>query len=266
MGRTRRWVFLPLALALGAGLLSMGSARATQTRKIDFNRDIRPILTDRCYACHGPDATSKRIRLRLDSEAAARADLGGGRHAVIPGQPAESELVNRVTAADDAMRMPPVSSGKSLTPAEIALLTEWVRQGAAFQTHWAFVPPVRPVLPAVRDRAWPRNPIDAFVLARLEREGLTLRDEGDVAVESLMAGCDAFLLCRDVERQARAEESLGRAIADRPEVRARFIESIGRVRRFRATLSWPCPDRVALAGLPAADNQALRERLLRALH
>lgn len=106
----------------------------------------------------------------------------------------------------------------------------------------------------------------ALKAEHLEREGLTLRDEGDVAVESLMAGCDAFLLCRDVERQARAEASLGRAIADRPEVRARFIESIGRVRRFRATLSWPCPDRVALAGLPAADHQALRERLLRALH
>jgi beta-N-acetylhexosaminidase len=100
----------------------------------------------------------------------------------------------------------------------------------------------------------------------LAAAGLTLRDEGDVVIESLLAGCDAFLLCRDPARQERAEEALRRAARDRPEVRARLIESVRRVRRFRATLSWPCPDRVALARLPNPQHQALRERLLLSLH
>ncbi len=100
----------------------------------------------------------------------------------------------------------------------------------------------------------------------LEAAGLTLRDEGDVVIESLLAGCDAFLLCRDPERQARAESALRQAASQRPEVRARLIESVERVRRFRATLSWPCPDRVALGRLPDPQHQALRERLLLSLH
>lgn len=106
----------------------------------------------------------------------------------------------------------------------------------------------------------------ALQAENLAEAGLTLRDEGDVVVESLLAGCDAFLLCRDPDRQARAEEALRRAAHDRPEVRARLIESVQRLRRFRATLSWPCPDRVALGRLPHAQHQALRERLLLSLH
>ncbi|MFN0087082.1 MAG: DUF1553 domain-containing protein [Blastocatellia bacterium] len=170
----RLWIILFFCAAI-AGFRSIDLARAanaSQARKIDFNRDIRPILADKCLACHGPDAPNRRIRLRLDSEAGTRVDLGGGRRAIVPGEPARSELVHRITAADEAMRMPPASSGRSLSRAEIELLNDWVRQGGAFQTHWAFVPPVQPPLPAVRDRAWPKNAIDHFVLARLEREGL----------------------------------------------------------------------------------------------
>ena len=180
--RVKRLLALLFVCALSAGLRSIDSAGASsQGRKIDFNRDIRPILADKCLACHGPDAPNRRIRLRLDSEAGARADLGGGRRAIVPGRPEESALIHRVGEKDDAMRMPPVSTGKSLTPAEIELLAEWIRQGAAFQTHWAFLPPVRPALPAVRDKAWPRNPIDHFVLARLEAEGLRPAPEADRA-------------------------------------------------------------------------------------
>ncbi len=100
----------------------------------------------------------------------------------------------------------------------------------------------------------------------LEAAGLSLRDEGDVVVESLLAGCDAFLLCRDPERQARAESALRQAASQRPEVRARLIESVERMRKFRATLSWPCPDRVALSRLPDPLHQTLREHLLLSLH
>ncbi len=150
-------------------------------RRIDFNRDIRPILSDNCYACHGPDAAGKKIRLRLDSEAASRADLGKGRRAVVPNHPEQSELVRRIKSKDEYERMPPVSSGRSLTPRQIELLTEWISQGAQWQTHWAFIPPVRSQPPRVRRKDLVRNPIDNFILARLEREGLEFSPEADRA-------------------------------------------------------------------------------------
>ena len=120
-----------IVFAAVAGWLVFPSAVATQTvRRIDFNRDIHPILSDKCFACHGPDATAKKIKLRLDSEAAATADLGRGRHAIVPGDVEKSLLVQRITHKDEMMRMPPVDSGRKLTQAEIELLTEWIRQGA----------------------------------------------------------------------------------------------------------------------------------------
>jgi hypothetical protein len=120
-----------------------------------------------------------KIRLRLDSETAALADLGQGRHAVVPGNPAQSELVRRITAEDELTRMPPVYSDRTLAKPEIDLLTEWIRQGAQWQKHWSFIPPSRPDLPSVTNKAWPRNPIDYFVLARLEKEGLQPAPEAE---------------------------------------------------------------------------------------
>ncbi len=142
--------------------------------KIEFNRDIRPILSDKCFACHGPDAPAKKIKLRLDSEAAALA-------AIVPGQPEQSKLIKRITHKDEAMRMPPADAARTLTEREKELLTEWIRQGAKWQTHWAFIPPTRPAVPAVKNQAWVKNPIDAFVLARLEKEGLQPAPEADRA-------------------------------------------------------------------------------------
>jgi hypothetical protein len=150
-------------------------------RQLSFNRDIRPILAEKCFVCHGPDATAKKIKLRLDSEAAATADLGQGRRAVVAGQPQQSELVRRITAPDEAERMPPSYATHKLTPTEIELLIEWIKQGARWQQHWAFIPPVKPALPAVKRNDWPRNAIDHFVLARLEREGLQPAPEADRA-------------------------------------------------------------------------------------
>lgn len=160
------------ALFLLTALLSPSVAAELQ-----FNRDIRPILSDKCYHCHGTDAAAKRIPLRLDSEEAAKADLGGGRRALVPGNPEASELIRRITATDKARKMPPVWSGLSLTEKEIATLRDWVAQGAKWQKHWAFLPPVRPDPPQVKNSNLVRNPIDNFVLARLEREGLPFSPE-----------------------------------------------------------------------------------------
>ncbi|MCI0660072.1 MAG: DUF1553 domain-containing protein [Acidobacteria bacterium] len=150
-------------------------------RRIDFNRDIRPILSGKCFVCHGPDAANKKIKLRLDSEAGAKADLGNGRRAIVPGNPGESEMVRRITASDESMRMPPTYSDYKLTQSEIDLLTEWIRQGAQWQKHWSFIPPRRTELPAVKNKSWPKNAIDYFVLERLEREGLEPSPEADRA-------------------------------------------------------------------------------------
>lgn len=143
-----------------------------EERPLEFNRDIRPILSDKCYLCHGPDATAKKIALRLDREAIAKSDLGGHR-AIAEGDPASSELVRRITAEKTAIRMPPVYSGLKLTEREIETLRTWIAQGAKWQKHWSFIPPVTPALPAVKNPAWIKNSIDAFVLERLDREGLS---------------------------------------------------------------------------------------------
>jgi hypothetical protein len=137
----------------------------------EFNRDIRPILSDKCFTCHGPDA-GKKLPLRLDSEAAAKADLGGGRRAIVDGHPEQSELIKRISAEKPAMRMPPPYSGLKLTDGEIGLLRDWVADGAKWEKHWSLMAPKRPNMPAVSDKKWVVNPIDAFILARLDREGL----------------------------------------------------------------------------------------------
>ncbi len=140
--------------------------------QVEFNRDVRPILSERCYTCHGPDETKRLSGLRLDTEAGAKADLGG-HFAIVPGDPGSSEMIQRVTSGDPAKRMPPAYAGQAkLTDAEISILTRWVEQGAAWQGHWSFVTPTRPETPAVSDAAWPKNPIDNFVMERLDRLGL----------------------------------------------------------------------------------------------
>lgn len=172
-------------LVLLAGVVALGYWSETPTHsqsgKIDFNRDIRPILADKCFACHGPDAAARKSKLRLDTEAAAKAELSRNRFAIKPGQPEHSELIHRINATDELERMPPASTGRTLTPREISLLTEWIKQGAPWQTHWAFVNPARPALPSVKNTAWPRNAIDHFVLARLEANGWQPAPEADRA-------------------------------------------------------------------------------------
>ena len=154
---------------MGAGGIVLCACLSAQT--VDFNRDIRPILSDKCYTCHGPDEANRKTKLRFDIEMGAKADLGG-RFAIVPGQPDKSELVRRITSENKALRMPPVYSGTTLTTREIALLRQWITEGASWQKHWSLIPPKRPELPRVSDEKWPRNGIDWFVLERLERDGL----------------------------------------------------------------------------------------------
>jgi hypothetical protein len=140
---------------------------------LDFGREVRPVLAKNCFPCHGPDDSHRKASLRLDRRDAAIAKRKRGGAAIVPGNPDESELIRRITAADETEAMPPKRSGGSpLTPAQVAVLRRWIEQGAPYPEHWAFVKPRRPELPAVKDKAWPRHGLDYFVLACLEKEGL----------------------------------------------------------------------------------------------
>lgn len=169
-------VLLPLAPAAAEPGLEDASPLPVT---VEFNRDIRPILSENCYKCHGPDPKTREAKLRFDTKEGIFAALDEGHLAVAPGNLKKSALWGRVTtkAKDDVM--PPPKSGKKLTPREISLLGKWIEQGAPWQGHWAFIPVQRPAVPSVRHPAWVRTPIDAFILARLEREGLLPSPEAD---------------------------------------------------------------------------------------
>ncbi len=175
--RPRTLLLVVVCAGCGASFLSAAGT-------VDFQRDVRPLLADNCFTCHGPDAGSRKAKLRLDVREHA---LKGGRSkepAIVPGKPEASELVRRIESADENEVMPPPKSGKKLTPQQVDLLRRWIAAGASYQQHWAFVPPVRPPLPKVRDTRWVRTPIDAFILARLEREGL--RPSPEAGKETLL--------------------------------------------------------------------------------
>ena len=139
--------------------------------EIEFNRDVRPILSDLCFQCHGPDASQRQADLRLDQESGLLGTTADP-EVVVPGNAAESELFKRLLSTDLELVMPPPSSEKQITADQIDIIKRWIDAGARWQKHWAFIPPRRPEIPQVRQQAWVRNPIDAFVLARLEAEGL----------------------------------------------------------------------------------------------
>ncbi|MDA0806375.1 MAG: PSD1 and planctomycete cytochrome C domain-containing protein [Planctomycetota bacterium] len=140
--------------------------------KIDFNRDIRPILSDNCYACHGPDESHREGGFRLDRKDSAFGKTDSDSVVIVPGKPDASELIARIVTDDVDLRMPPADSTKSLSKDQIDLLKRWVEQGATWQEHWAFMPPVKREPPTVSRADWVRNPIDSFILKRLDDEGL----------------------------------------------------------------------------------------------
>jgi Protein of unknown function (DUF1553)/Protein of unknown function (DUF1549)/Concanavalin A-like lectin/glucanases superfamily/Planctomycete cytochrome C len=158
--------------------ITMAGQPDAKPKGVNFNRDIRPILSDNCFACHGPDEKQRMVDLRLDTKEGAFADRGGYQ-VIVPGKASESRLYQRISSKDGATRMPPVGSERTLTERQIELIRQWIDEGADWQTHWAFNPPRRPDLPKVKDGTWPRNDIDYFVLSRLEREGLRPSPEAD---------------------------------------------------------------------------------------
>ncbi|MFN4920166.1 MAG: DUF1553 domain-containing protein [Planctomyces sp.] len=139
---------------------------------VDFNRDVRPILANHCWSCHGRDEASRKAGLRLDTREAALAAGDSGQPALVPGQPAASALLQRIHATDSDEIMPPPEFRKPLSDRQKSVLQNWIRQGAHYADHWAFIPPQRPPLPAVRPSNWPVSDVDLFVLHRLQQEGL----------------------------------------------------------------------------------------------
>lgn len=162
-------------LALSCGLLLLSVCRTSAAPPVDFNSDIRPILATSCYACHGPDEKARKADLRLDLREAAVAS-----GTLSPGNPGASELLKRLTTADPDEAMPPAKSKKPpLTPAQIELFKRWVAEGAKYSEHWSFGKLTRPAVPQVKASNWVRNPVDAFILARLQTEGLSPNPETD---------------------------------------------------------------------------------------
>ncbi len=157
-------------------LLLLAPAAPPESAKVDFNRDVRPILADHCFQCHGPDAGKRKANLRLDVDPGAQKR---DRAVIVPGKPAESELVRRVTADDARDRMPPAKFARPLSAKQIETLTAWVAQGGKWEKHWALIAPVRPEVPTTKHAT--ANPIDAFAFARLEKEGLAPSPEADRA-------------------------------------------------------------------------------------
>jgi len=145
---------------------------AAAEEKVEFNRDVLPILSNHCYACHGPDSATREAGLRLDQRESTTGKADSGKRAVTPGNVQVSELIRRITTEDENERMPPVKGPKPLNADQIATLKTWIMQGAEFQPHWAFIPPKQPEIPKTLNSAWPKNEIDHFVLARLERVGI----------------------------------------------------------------------------------------------
>lgn len=155
-----------LSSGLAAACLTLVPLATEGGDKVEFNRDVRPILSEHCYACHGPDKAQRKAKLRLDERDSSLKD-----GAVVPGKPDDSELVSRILSEDDDV-MPPREAHKDLSDAQKRTLRDWIDQGAEYQAHWAYVPPERRAVPDVHAQAWARNPVDAFLLASLESKGV----------------------------------------------------------------------------------------------
>jgi len=237
-----------LGLALGWTLIGV-----SQGETIDFNRDIRPILSDNCFKCHGPDEEHREADLRLDTEEGAFADLGEGYFAIVRGDPDSSELVWRVEAEDEEDRMPPVDSELSLSSEEKAVLRQWISEGAKWSGHWAFEPVKRPALPEVSDPDWVRNGIDAFILARLDEEGLSPSAEADKT--TLIRR-----LSLDLTGVPPTIEEVDAFLADtRPDAYERLVDRLLASPRYGETMALPWLDAARYADTDGYQNDGPRD-------
>jgi hypothetical protein len=158
-----------------------GSSISGETDSVDYNLHIRPLLSDRCFKCHGPDANQRKAKLRLDIPEGAFAALKDNpeAHVIVPGKPTLSEVYRRISSKDTSEQMPPPASNLSLNQDEIALIKKWITQGAKYQPHWAFITPRKPVVPSVDEEEWCKNEIDFFILSKIEKAGLAPNEEAD---------------------------------------------------------------------------------------
>ena len=209
------WVLLAAA---AVAVCSLG--RPCRANGPDFARAVRPILSNRCFKCHGPDADHQEAGLRLDDREAALGELDSGTRAIVPGHPDASEVIARITSTDPDLVMPPPHTKVTLTSEEKRILTEWIAAGAEYRTHWAFVKPERPAVAAAENDSWSRNDIDRFVFGRLRREGLAPAPEADratlcrrvhldlVGLPPTPAELDAFLADRSPDAYERLVDRL----------------------------------------------------------
>jgi len=138
-----------------------------EAAKVDFNHDIRPIMSDTCFRCHGFDAKARKAELRLDLRDDALRPAKSGTIPIVPGRPDKSEVIRRLFTNDEDDRMPPAKIHKALTPEQKERFRRWIAEGAEYRDHWAFLPPVSDGLPNVKQSRWPKNPIDRFILTQL---------------------------------------------------------------------------------------------------
>lgn len=212
---------LILAAAFGAAGLAEATAESPGV-KLDFNRDVRPILSENCFRCHGFDEKARKAGLRLDVLEGAVKPAKSGAIAVVPRQPEKSELVARITADDPGDRMPPDDSDKKLSAGQVEVLRRWIAEGASYAKHWAFITPAMTMPPPVKQTSWPRNEIDVFVLARLEESELQPQSEASpemllrrvsldlTGLPPTIAELDTFLNDR---RQGAYERAVDRLLA-----------------------------------------------------
>ncbi len=179
---TLKWLLLPVGamLILWACQTTFSTQYAENVPDVvDFNYHIRPILSNNCYVCHGPDISSREAGLRLDTYEGATALLESGSAAIIPGKSGKSHLIQRITSEDPELHMPPPNQNKQLSPYEVALLEKWIEQGAEYKPHWAFIPPQKPTIPVGKKIADTGNEIDAFVQQQLSEKGLSMAPESN---------------------------------------------------------------------------------------
>src|SRR5262245_48402640 len=218
---------------------------------VEFNRDIRPILADNCFACHGPDKNQRKAKLRLDIPEGAPGEKGGMK-VVLPGKPEESELYLRLTAPEEGerKRMPPAKFGKKPSVKQIELIKRWIAQGAKYEKHWSLILPKQAELPKVSDESWPVNPIDRIILARLDRE--KLRPSPEVDRRTLLRR-----LSFDLTGLPPTAEEVETFVNDKsPEAYEKVVDRLLASRHFgeRMALSWLDLVRFADTGGYHSDN------------
>ena len=181
--RSTGWLIVAAVLIIAAGCRAKPADQASfrPQQRLDFNQDVQPILASNCFSCHGPDPEMRKANLRLDLEESAFRKRPGKRDAIVAGHPDQSELIRRIESKDPHELMPqsPQGEAKPMKPADIAILREWVAEGAHYRPHWAFERPTRAALPPVQPSQRVQTPIDTFVLAGLHKEGLHPSPEAD---------------------------------------------------------------------------------------